>query len=582
MAHCSRYKKAYQSMKACPIPFSHPCEAQILTGLGPKLCDRLADKLQEYCKENGLPMPEKKRVKEKRVGETTGETEDARPEKKARKAQLYVPKLRSGAYAIVMALATLDEEGNQGLSKNDLIEIAQPHCTSSFTAPSDPTKFFTAWNSMKTLESKELVCTKGHPTKRYYLSDEGWEVAKRMQEVNGEHTSPKKKKQLKEKEKEKKQPKVPESRSSVHFARASSATKPAAKPITMPAFEVMDLSSDPESPVDGPCEKVRMRSGLTGMKPDLGTLSSSGETISLPPGSYEIRLILDAREIRTTTDRDYISGELKKLGVAPIIRSLPLGDVLWVAHVNENFAPQLRTYNAGDEEEHNDEIVLDHIMERKRLDDLIGSIKDGRFNEQKFRLRKSGIQHVTYLIEDYSISAERSEKYGEAVESVIASMQVVSDIFVKQTSKLDNTIRYLARMTKRLQELYSRKDIRVIRSSLLESGSYLELLERLRKDSPTSAFGTTFSAFAAMCNKSDSMTLRDVYLKMLLCIRGVTSDKAVEIQKIWPTPQAFIEAFEAKKDGRGKENLVADRLADAIPRKKVGKALSMKIAEVWG
>ncbi|KAI9871277.1 MAG: Crossover junction endonuclease mus81, partial [Watsoniomyces obsoletus] len=131
-------------------------------------------------------MPEKKKIN-KRAQATNDETEATRPEKKQRKTQAYVPKLRSGPYALILALATLDEEGSQALSKNDLIEIAQPHCDSSFSTPSDPTKFFTAWNSMKTLESKELVCTKGHPTKRYYLSDEGWEVANSMKKANGDY-----------------------------------------------------------------------------------------------------------------------------------------------------------------------------------------------------------------------------------------------------------------------------------------------------------------------------------------------------------------------------------------------------------
>lgn len=52
------YKKAYESMKACPLAFEHPSQAQQLNGLGPKLCDRLTDKLKAYCEENGLPMPE--------------------------------------------------------------------------------------------------------------------------------------------------------------------------------------------------------------------------------------------------------------------------------------------------------------------------------------------------------------------------------------------------------------------------------------------------------------------------------------------------------------------------------------------
>jgi crossover junction endonuclease MUS81 len=71
----------------------------------------------------------------------------------------------------------LDRASNQALPKADLISLAQEYCDSSYTVPSDTTKYFTAWNSIHTLESKELVCTKGHPTKKYYLSDEGWEVA---------------------------------------------------------------------------------------------------------------------------------------------------------------------------------------------------------------------------------------------------------------------------------------------------------------------------------------------------------------------------------------------------------------------
>lgn len=44
-------------MKACPFTFTHPAEAQQLFGLGPKLCDRLTDKLKEHCTANGRPMP---------------------------------------------------------------------------------------------------------------------------------------------------------------------------------------------------------------------------------------------------------------------------------------------------------------------------------------------------------------------------------------------------------------------------------------------------------------------------------------------------------------------------------------------
>ena len=57
------YKKAYESMRACPLTFSHPSEAQQLDGIGPKICDRLTEKLKEYCEANGLPAPKKPRGK---------------------------------------------------------------------------------------------------------------------------------------------------------------------------------------------------------------------------------------------------------------------------------------------------------------------------------------------------------------------------------------------------------------------------------------------------------------------------------------------------------------------------------------
>ena len=43
--------------------------------------------------------------------------------------------------------------------------------------------------------------------------------------------------------------------------------------------------------------------------------------------------------------------------------------------------------------------VLDFIVERKTADDLAASIMDGRYEEQKFRLKNCGINNVIYLVE---------------------------------------------------------------------------------------------------------------------------------------------------------------------------------------
>ena len=171
------------------------------------------------------------------------------------------------------------------------------------------------------------------------------------------------------------------------------------------------------------------------------------QPITLQPGTFTVQLILDNREVRAKNDRDYIQDELVKSGINPHIRPLELGDFFWVAKCKD---PGLLV-RYGEE---GDEVALDWIVERKRLDDLVGSIKDGRFHEQKFRLRKTGVKNVVYVIEEYSMSSERVLQFHEAIESSIASMQVVEGYFVKKTSKLDDTIRYLARMTVMLKSIY--------------------------------------------------------------------------------------------------------------------------------
>ncbi|KAL3438323.1 ERCC4 domain-containing protein [Aspergillus tetrazonus] len=562
------YKKAYESMKACPLTFQHPSEAQQLNGLGPKLCERLTNKLKEYCNEHGLPMPEDPRTaKADKRKSTDGDTE-GQPAKKARKPKPYAPALRSGPYALILALSSLDENSNQSMTKAELIEKAQPYCDSSFTVPSDPTKFFTAWNSMKILLTKELVYTRGHPLKKYSLTEEGWEVAKAIKKTaqkSNQNTLP--------------------------FGVQSDVT--ADNPRTA---QREDLASQRDF-------ERQIRPGLQAHSSQRHTLDSLENTlddstitpIPISPDNFTVQLILDTREVRTSKDRDYISNELIRKGITPEVRALEVGDTMWVAKFHD--PTFLRKYG-----EEGDEIMLDWIVERKRLDDLIGSIKDGRFHEQKFRLRRSGIKNVIYLIEEFAVThhesnAAAAQKYHDMVASAIAQTQVVNGYFVKRTKNLDDTIRYLARMTFLLRNMYSAPSSPSSRTSarpshtlallptrhLSLSSSHISALNTLRAQNPHVTYGVTFPTFCAIASKSDALTLRDIFLKMLMCTKGVSGDKALEIQRVWPTPQAFIRAFEELTDPKQKENMVADRMAHVmVGRKKIAKVLSRKIAEVWG
>ncbi|KHN95281.1 DNA repair nuclease, XPF-type/Helicase [Metarhizium album ARSEF 1941] len=543
------YRNAHESLKACPLVFHHPAELQQLKGFGPKLCERLTDKLQKYCQENHLPMPEhpqvRKAAKKAQLDEETAaaaaaaEGGSAPKKRKVRQPKAYVPSFRSGAYALLVGLSTQPDDTTSGMTKADLIQVSQPHCDSSFTAPSDPTKFYTAWNSMKTLVQKELVYERGRPLRRYLLTDEGWEVARRIKETRewkADNNS---------------------NNNNADAAHAAS-VRPARSP---PAeIEVVERDTAAEgNAVDG---------SLPAFQP-----------IKLVPGSFSVRLVLDVREVRAKTDRDYMQEELAKLDAAPLMRSLEVGDAQWVAKCHDPTLLQ----RLGAE---GDEVVLDWIVERKRLDDLIGSIKDGRFHEQKFRLRRSGVQNVIYIIEDITMDPQTLQRYEEAVQSAIASTQVVNGYFVKRTSKMDETVRYLSRLTAVLKRKYEKQPLHVIPSRVITAQNYAPLLRHLRETQPSVGHYVTYQAFSSLASKSEMMTLRDVFLKMLMTTRGVTGERALEIQRRWRTPHDFVKAFEACGSGetgrKRKRELVSSQLGHFVGRKSISKALSQRISEVWG
>lgn len=97
------------------------------------------------------------------------------------------------------------------------------------------------------------------------------------------------------------------------------------------------------------------------------------DPITWPAGSYSITMVLDNREIKSKNNRSGFIDLLRKDGMEVEQRALPLGDVLWVA----------KRVDGGGLDTEEDECVLNWVIERKRLDDLVGSITDGRFHEQK-------------------------------------------------------------------------------------------------------------------------------------------------------------------------------------------------------
>lgn len=139
------------------------------------------------------------------------------------------------------------------------------------------------------------------------------------------------------------------------------------------------ISSVPTPPIDQrPRSSVQIASASAG---SLAALSVNPDADFQPiiweAGSYEIVLLMDHREK---------SGKRGEQGAIPLCEQgvraetsndMVLGDIMWVARRTD-----------GGQEGGIESVVLDYIIERKRLDDLVSSIRDGRFREQKVSPRR--------------------------------------------------------------------------------------------------------------------------------------------------------------------------------------------------
>jgi hypothetical protein len=189
-----------------------------------------------------------------------------------------------------------------------------------------------------------------------------------------------------------------QSQSSVPTARAFSTSASLAVPKSATAADFSrpaSLGGTSRSPSfdDGPHQRPRS-SAQTASAGDVAGPSVSVDVNFRPiiwhAGSYKIVLLMDHRE-KSGKRGEQGAIPLREQGVpAETSNDMVLGDIMWVARRTD-----------GGQESGIEAVVLDYIIERKRLDDLMSSIRDGRFREQKVRhlsSRVAGARTLTDML----------------------------------------------------------------------------------------------------------------------------------------------------------------------------------------
>ncbi|KAH8926208.1 hypothetical protein BT69DRAFT_1279033 [Atractiella rhizophila] len=318
-----------------------------------------------------------------------------------------------------------------------------------------------------------------------------------------------------------------------------------------------------------------------------GALDFSGvRPRALDPKDYVVKLILDTREGGDTGDT---ANGLRKRGVCVEMRPLEVGDVIWIA---QRISQQRDNY---------DEIVLNYVLERKRLDDLIQSVTGGRYSEQKGRMTRSGITNKIYLIEEFGLRGRMESSWEQAIWTIKSQSQVSDGFHIEWTRSLSDTIECLALRTEVImEEFMAQESFYVIPEEHVDRSTYLPLLCSLY--SSVSPFErplhTTFANFTALNIKSYA-PLSMAWAKMLLRVNGLSDQKCVPIVEKYETPQAFwcaikgqleeLENDNEEKEGRGKkrrklnkgESFVMDNVKVEADSGQVKGALSKRIWEIW-
>lgn len=557
------YQKAISSLKKYPLPLHSGKEAKILQNFGDGICKMLDEKLEKHYAENGPNAPihslptSNATSKNRQRGRSPLPTstlepnlpeasQDLSPAKKkktdGKKQREYMPQKRSGGYAVLLTLYKESKNSNSKgyMTKAELQREAQSLCDKSFTL-TDPNNRYTAWSSVSTLIQKELVI-KTHSPARYSLTEKGLELAQRLEEAD--------------------QPLEGNSNVVRHF----------------------DVHSSDEESDDA--NNVESRENPAISVPQYATFTLPAEIKQLPadpvfnayrhvpeftllPGHFNIILCVDF--IETTGGcahkKQELVSELKRNGVNFDVRKLHIGDFLWIAQEKVHPVPgQLRIPQPQ-------ELVLDYIIERKRMDDLCGSIIDGRFREQKFRLKKCDLLRPIYLVEDYGSSQHLSIPES-TLQQAIVNTQVVDGFFIKRTKDVRESAAYLTIMTRYLQNMYLNK---TLLSCTKEEASKCN---RVLGHDAQSCILMEFKEFNEGAMKNKAQTVKEVFARQLMQISGVSGEKAAAILERYDSPASLLSAYENCCSSEEKEKLLSSVKCGKLQR-NLGPVLSRTIAQLY-
>ncbi|CAL1540058.1 unnamed protein product, partial [Lymnaea stagnalis] len=452
----------------------------------------------------------------------------------------YVPAYRSGPYALILTLYRHHQDPlfKGYMTKTELSQSAQPLADKSFTKP-NPGSHYTAWSSCGTLLKKGFIQRTSSPA-RYSLTATGivlGEQLNRAEESHGVNQEG--------------------NEAAVDLVMIDPTVS------TLSSKENVDLD-DHDPPLVKPprpatnapsnhkknatsAEIKHLPSNLQSAPVSVSTsqYSTPCPEFSLQPGTFDIILCCDNREFfGSKSNSKTLLPDLMKSGVQCDLRLLHVGDLLWIAR--ERVAPNIDRFVA----KQGRELVLNYVIERKRMDDLVSSITNGRMKEQKFRLKHCGLSEAIILIEEYG-PIQNFSLPEERIKQSIVNSQIIDGFKVRFCSGPSAVVTYLSTMTRFLQQHYSTKTLHAVP---IDAAKEMKGQQHIQNKEQ---FLIQFHDFNQASMKHKDLTVKEMFGRQLIQVPGISAERARAITNVYPTLSTLLEAYEKCKDSKEKEKLLA-------------------------
>ncbi|XP_022261345.1 crossover junction endonuclease MUS81 isoform X2 [Canis lupus familiaris] len=547
------FQKALRSLRRYPLPLRSGKEAKILQHFGDRLCRMLDQRLQQHKASGGdharsSPSGEKSSTPEGPPARVRDSSVPIPAQPKAGGSGSYWPARHSGARAVLLLLyrERLNPSGRSFLTKEELLQrCAQkaPRVALGSTRP---------WPALRSLLHRNLVLRTHQPARILgtALQRGGRSLSEMCLLQTRKHSWA--------------GPKEADLRSKSTACRWRYSLTPEGLELAQKLAESEGLSSldvgfRPEEPPGKEPEVPGAASAELG--------ASEGSVQQLPlelgPGEYRVLLCVDVGEAKGAGHKPKLLLELQRLHVTHVVRKLHVGDFVWVAQETRPRDPA----RPG-------ELVLDHIVERKRLDDLCSSIIDGRFREQKFRLKRCGLGHRVYLVEEHG-SAHHLSLPESTLLQAVTNTQVIDGFFVKRTADIKESAAYLALLTLGLQRLYQGHTLRS-----RPWGTSGDPESRPGPSPHPLCSLLTFSDFNAGAMKNKAQCVQEVFARQLMQVRGVSGEKAAAIVGQYSTPASLLAAYDACVTPKEQEMLLSTIKCGRLQR-NLGPALSRIFSQLY-